>query len=218
MSVISISIVSDVVCPWCYVGITQLQKAIQAFHNNHPDTTFNIKWHAFELNPTLEPIDPSKKVLVSPKVEHLERKFGSLDRIKQMSEFLKERANSLGIKIDTLGGNIGSTRLAHESIAYAGQKNKQTELSIALFEAYFSRNEDIFSKDDILRVAKSVDGINVTELDDYISTGKGRNLVDDEIRKYRAVGGVPDFTIQGQVKIHGGQDAAVFEQIFERLV
>ncbi|KAK9372878.1 uncharacterized protein V1513DRAFT_427078 [Lipomyces chichibuensis] len=85
---------------------------------------------------------------------------------------------------------------------------------LALFGAYFGKNENIFGKAGIIKVAATVDGLDVKELGDYLNSRKGNKIVEDEIKKNRYIGGVPHYTI-GKYEVHGGQDAETFVKIFE---
>ncbi|KAK9334150.1 DSBA-like thioredoxin domain-containing protein [Lipomyces starkeyi] len=214
--VIPISIVSDVVCPWCYVGIAQLQKAMRKFRQSHPGTSFKLTWHAFELNPDLEGISSTspapETVPVISKVDYLVSKFGK--GVAERGQLLNQRAQAAGIEINASTGVIGPTKLVHEALVYAGEKDKQTEFMLALFAAYFGKSENIFGKAGIIKVAATVDGLDVTELGDYLNSRKGNKIVEDEIKKNRYIGGVPHYTI-GKYEVHGGQDADTFVKIFD---
>ncbi|KAK9238852.1 thioredoxin-like protein [Lipomyces kononenkoae] len=216
--VIPISIVSDVVCPWCYVGIAQLQKAMGKFQLLHPGASFRLTWHAFELNQDLFDVGSTspapESVPVIAKLDHLASKFGSREVAEQRGAFLAQRAQAAGVKIDPFNGVIGPTKLVHEALVYAAEKDKQTEFMLALFEAYFSRSENIFGKAGITKVAATIDGLDVTELSDYLHARKGNKIVEDEIKRNRYIGGVPHYTI-GKYEVHGGQDADTFVKVLE---
>ncbi|KAK9490439.1 DSBA-like thioredoxin domain-containing protein [Lipomyces doorenjongii] len=215
--VIPISIVSDVVCPWCYVGIAQLQKAMRQFQQSHPGASFKLTWHAFELNPDLDRISSTspapETVPVISKFDYLVSKFGR-GVAERGSELLSQRAQAAGIEINGSSGVIGPTKLVHEALVYAREKDKQTEFMLALFGAYFGKSENIFGKSGIIKVAATVDGLDVTELDDYLNSRKGNKIVEHEMKMNRHIGGVPHYTI-GKYEVHGGQDADTFVKVFE---
>ncbi|KAK9321934.1 thioredoxin-like protein [Lipomyces orientalis] len=217
-NVVLISIVSDVVCPWCYVGIAQLQKAMRKVQQSHPGVSFDLRWQAFELNPDLDKALSTsaapQTVPVVSKVDYLASKFGSIEILEKTGKFLEQRALSAGVKIKGYSGVIGPTKLVHEALVYAGEMKKQTEFMLALFEAYFGRSENIFDMAGILKVSATVDGLDVTELKEYLSTRSGRKIVEDEIKKNRYVGGVPHYTI-GKYEVHGGQDVDTFAKVLE---
>ncbi|KAJ8102593.1 DSBA-like thioredoxin domain-containing protein [Lipomyces tetrasporus] len=217
-NVVRISIVSDVVCPWCYVGIAQLQKAMSKVQQSHPSVSFDLRWQAFELNPDLDKASSTsaapETVPVVSKVDYLAWKFGSIEVLEKTRKFLEQRAQAAGVQINGYGGVIGPTKLVHEALVYAGEKEKQTEFMLALFEAYFGRSENIFDMAGILKVSATVDRLDVAELREYISTRNGRKIVEDEIKKNRYVGGVPHYTI-GKYEVHGGQDVDTFVKVLE---
>ncbi|KAK9367091.1 thioredoxin-like protein [Lipomyces kononenkoae] len=216
--VIPISIVSDVVCPWCYVGLAELRKAMSKFQQLHPGASFKLTWHAFELNPDLFDVGSTSpapdSVPVISKFDLLASKFGSREVAEQRGGFFAQIAQAAGIKIDPFNGVVGPTKLVHEALVYAGEKGKQTEFMLALFEAFFSKSEDIFGRAGITKVAATVDGLDVKELGDYLQARKASKIVEDEINRNRYIGGVPHYTI-GKYEVHGGQDADTFVKVLE---
>ncbi|KAK7207097.1 DSBA-like thioredoxin domain-containing protein [Myxozyma melibiosi] len=210
MPSIPISIVSDAICPWCYVGYSSLNRAITAVKQRYPEYSFPVSWQAFELHPEFPEAMP-----VMSKRKLYEQKFGNSPRFAMMQEYLQQRAAAVGAAIAPLNDKavVGSTKLVHEAEVYAGEKGKQTELMLAFFDAYFTKSENIFEREKIVEIAKTVEGLDAAELDEYLKERKGARKVEQESAKNRYIGGVPHFTIGKDLEIHGGQEPAEFEKI-----
>src|SRR5688572_22315651 len=108
--VIKIDVVSDVVCPWCYIGKRRLEKAIDQLS---PDYTFEIEYHPFELNPNT----PSEGV---NQKEYLTEKFGSEDRYHQITAHTTQVAAQEGLSFNFDKQRVSpNTRLMHSIIQLA---------------------------------------------------------------------------------------------------
>jgi predicted DsbA family dithiol-disulfide isomerase len=225
MTQISIDIISDTVCPWCFVGKRRLEKAIASHQKSHPDTKFTIAWHPFYLDPTAGKAED--------KMARYERKFGK-PRMAQMIPYMKQIGDSVGIKFE-YGGKTGNTRDSHRLIEEAGQKglDVQDKLVNALFHSYFEVNEDITSQDVLARIAAEV-GLfsSKEEALEFLKSEKRGPEVDKEVdfNQYRrGISGVPHFIIEGsnsgkqgtdnlgEIEVGGAQDPKVFENIFSQL-
>lgn len=219
---ISIDIVSDTVCPWCFVGKRRLEKAIASHQKSHPDTSFKVTWHPFYLDPTVKKTED--------KTVRYERKFGKA-RFAQMVPHMEQVGKGEGIKFK-FGGKIGNTRNSHRLIAEAGARegDLQDRLVNALFHAYFEVNEDISSKETLARVAKEVGVFESEEKGmEFLNSEERGAEVDKEVdfNQYRrGISGVPHFIIEGkrfssqgcdvvgQAEVGGAQEPRVFQQIF----
>jgi predicted DsbA family dithiol-disulfide isomerase len=130
-----IDVISDVICPWCYVGKRQLERALDLLEQQH--LRFTVAWHPFQLNPDmpLEGVDRAQYRLA---------KFGSLERSQQLDERITETAATVGLEfhLDRLT-RTPNTLNAHRLIRFAGQKGVQDGVVEALFEGYFGNGADI---------------------------------------------------------------------------
>lgn len=205
MTNINIKIVSDTVCPWCYVGKKRLDKAIELYKKAYPggsDDTFTVSWHPFYLDPT------SPKVGV-PLVERMSQRFGA-DRLEMMHARLKQIGLQEGIKFG-LEGKIGSTRDSHRVIQLGKTKGGDMENRVVteLFKGYFEENGDITS-DDFLIACVEKAGINREEAKKWLDSGSGGKEVDAEVENAvrKNIHGVPHFTI-GKYDVNGAQDSHV---------
>ncbi|TVY19479.1 hypothetical protein LARI1_G003346 [Lachnellula arida] len=213
MTQFNIEVVSDTVCPWCYVGKQKLEKAISAYKTQHPDSndTFSTTWLPFYLNPG------APKVGVD-KTAYYRNKFGD-DRTEMIFERLSQVGKDTGINFK-FGGKTGNTRDSHRLIQLGKSKSPaiQTRVVEELFAAYFENEGDITSHE-ILQKAGVKAGLDEKEVKEWLGSDKGGKAVDEEVEaaQLNQVSGVPNFTIQGKYEIGGAQDPGVFLRLFEKI-
>ena len=201
---ITIDVVSDVVCPWCYVGKKRLEEALTQLGN--PDD-IEINWHPFQLDPTVPPEGMDRK-------EYYIKKFGDADRIQQMSEHLTQVGKEAGIdfQMDTVSHAINTLPL-HALLHVAGQEGFQPEAEEILFKAYFTDGKDLRDPSVLteLFLPYGWDSEKVARIlaDDSIAYD-----VRQEINHYQSLGvsGVPFFILNDKYGISGAQPAEVFVQ------
>lgn len=212
MTNFDIKIVSDTVCPWCYIGKKRLEKGIEAYKQKHPESndSFSTTWYPFYLDPTApKSID---------KMERYEQKFGK-QRIHMMFQRLAQIGNEEGINFK-FGGRTGNTRDSHRLVQLGKTKGPkvQTRVIEELFAAYFENEKDITSEDVLVATGVKA-GLEEQEVKAWLSNGKGGPEVDREVEDAYAqnISGVPNFTINDKFEVGGAQDPAAFVQLFERL-
>ncbi|PLB45396.1 DSBA oxidoreductase [Aspergillus steynii IBT 23096] len=224
MTNINIQIISDTVCPWCYVGFRRLSRAIATHKTTHPADTFTLTWHAFYLNPngTIYPgID---------KTEFYQNKFG-VDRAAAIFQRMSAVGDAEGIAF-RYGGRTGNTRDSHRLLWYAGQREKQqaapaqsdvvgglqTRVVERLFRAYFEEEKNITEREVLLEAAATA-GLDRAEVENFLASEAGGREVDEEAfrAQRRLVTGVPYFTIQGEYAIEGANEPDAFLEAFDRV-
>src|SRR5712672_2218714 len=130
-----IDVISDVICPWCYIGKRQLERALDLLEKQH--LRFTVAWHPFQLNPDM----PAEGV---NRQQYRIAKFGSLERSRQMDQRITETAASVGLEFRleklTLTPN---TVNAHRVIRLGAQKGVQDDVVESLFYGYFCNGADI---------------------------------------------------------------------------
>ena len=125
---IKLDIMSDPICPWCYIGKTHLEKALA----EHPDHPFTVEWHPFQLNPDMPAEGMDRRV-------YLERKFGGKEAAIKVYSQIEQTAEALGLPIDFAAmKRTPNTIDAHRLIHWAGLEQKQNAVVDALFQAYFN--------------------------------------------------------------------------------
>ncbi|OQO01159.1 hypothetical protein B0A48_13402 [Cryoendolithus antarcticus] len=207
MTKYNISVVSDTVCPWCYVGKNRLDLAIKQHKTSFPDDTFAISWLPFYLNP-----DAPKSV---DKAAYYASKFGE-QRTQVMFGHLARLGKQVGIDFK-FAGKTGNTRDSHRLIQLGKTKGEdvQTRVVEQLFNAYFEANEDITTTP--VLIARGVKaGLDESEVKSWLEEGKGGPEVDREVKQAQQsfVTGVPNFTINGRHEVQGAEEPAAFLQVF----
>jgi len=207
---IRIDIVSDVVCPWCVIGYKQLQEALSRLEG---EVEAEIHWHPFELNPMMPPEGQELR-------EHMGQKYGTN---RQQSDAARERiakvGNALGFSFNFYEGQrIYNTFLAHQLLKWAEQQGKQAELELALFESYFSQQENVGEAKVLAEVASRV-GLDQVEAAAVIEDGRYAAEVREHQRFWLSKGiqAVPSFILDRRYLIPGAQDPDVFVAALEKL-
>lgn len=206
--VITVDIVSDVVCPWCIIGYKKLEKAMAQLEGK---ARFELAWHAFELNPSMPPEGQDI-------AEHMAEKYGATP---EQSKANRERLRSAGSELDfefSYGDKMRmvNTFDAHRLLHWAGETGKQTALKLALFKAHFTDGKDVSDHETLISVASSV-GLDEKRARDLLST----NLFAEEVRateaewQERFITGVPAFIFNKKFMVPGAQEADVFANIIE---
>jgi len=145
--VVKIDVVSDVVCPWCYIGKRRLEKAIDQLKDK---IDFEVEYHPFELNPDT-PIEG-----VNHK-DYLIKKFGGEARYQQLTNHVVGVAAQEGLKFNFGDDQITPNTLnAHRLIAFAKKHGKQPEMKEALMSAYFEKGVDLTQHKNLVNVAVAI--------------------------------------------------------------
>eukprot|EP00741_Cyanophora_paradoxa_P001354 tig00000480_g1310.t1 len=199
--VVHITVVSDAICPWCYVGKRNLDTALKKLKSDGYE--FQIRWRPFQLNPTT----PKEGY---DKMEYLRKKYG---RIDHMVERLRLVGEGIGIRFRD-GGRVVNTTDAHRCVELAEKYGKQHELMEALFRRYFEEGDDVSARDVLLAAAREA-ALPEDEVARMLDSGEYREKVADEDRHWKhevGIGGVPFFLIGGEggVELSGGQPVEAF--------
>jgi predicted DsbA family dithiol-disulfide isomerase len=208
---IRIDIVSDVVCPWCVIGFKQLGQALEQLGD---EVDADLHWHPFELNPQM----PSEGQDLR---EHLAQKYGTT---AAQSHAARERltgiAKSLGVEFRFYDGmRVRNTFRAHQLLHWAGEQGRQTDLELALFDSYFSREEDVDDLD-VLVAAAGRAGLDEELARAVVADGRYADAVREEQQFWlgKGINAVPSFILDGRYLIPGAQDPEVFVAALTRLV
>ena len=214
MTHFSISIVSDTVCPWCYIGLRHLQAAIAQHLAMYSGDSFAVSWRPFQLNPN------SPRGQSVEKADSYERKFGT-EQANLVFERLRSAGKGAGIKF-SFGGRTGNTLDSHRLLEFARQKEAnvedlQTRLAEELFADYFERERDITDHVVLTKAAGRV-GLLEHEVETFLATDQLAAQVEKDAIAARddGVHGVPLFNINDQFEVEGAQEPRAFLMLFER--
>ena len=205
-----VDIVSDVVCPWCIVGYLQLQRSLSALSGQFDVT---LRWHPFELNPDMPAEGEDLK-------QHLARKYGaSAGQGDAVRSRLTALGESLGFTFDYFEGmRMVNTFKAHQLLHWAEGRGRQTALKLALFEAFFSRREDVSDAGQLAVVADRA-GLSAAEAAAVLADGRFAAAVREEQRAWleREVHAVPHFLFNERYIVPGAQEADTFVRFLARI-
>lgn len=203
-----IDIVSDMICPWCYLGKRRLEVALA----RHPELSAKVNWLPFELNPSM----PAGGM---PRDEYLGAKFGSLDTLREAESRLAGLGDQEGItyRFDRIRLSP-NTRAAHALVEIAAETGQQDQVVEALFRAYFESGKDIGSLDTLLMIAASA-GLEPSLVGARLQGREDWPAIDAVEREIRAAGitGVPCFILDRRLVLRGAQETVAFEGAFEEL-
>ena len=205
---VTLDIISDPICPWCYIGKTQLDTALAAA----PDHPFTIQWHPFQLNPDMPRAGMDRR-------EYLETKFGGKKGAAQAYMPVVEKAEALGLKINFEGmQRTPNTLDAHRLIHWAGIESKQTKAVDALFHAYFVDARDIGDHEVLGDIADTI-GLDAS----LVLKLLGGDTDTQEIRardthsREMGVNSVPTFIVSGQHAVPGAQPPELWARVIKEL-
>jgi predicted DsbA family dithiol-disulfide isomerase len=202
-----IDVISDAICPWCYIGKRQLERALPILAQEQ--LHFSVMWHPYQLNPDMPAEGVERKA-------YREAKFGGPERAKQIDERITETAATVGLEfhLEKLT-RTPNTVNAHRLIRYAAQEGVQDAVVEALFKAYFCEGADI-GDSEILAGIGGVGGLDPDAVWKMLASDEGRKevLAGDQIARNAGIQGVPSFALQGHVLFSGAQPAEEMAKAF----
>jgi predicted DsbA family dithiol-disulfide isomerase len=207
---LDLDVVSDVVCPWCWVGKWRLAKALTLLGD---EVDVRVRWRPYQLNPTMpkEGID---------RREYRTRKFGSWEYSQTLDARLVAvgRSEGLDFNFDEIA-RTPNTLDAHRLIRLAGRLGVQDAVVEALFRAYFREGVDIGRREDLVAVATAA-GVPAGDAERLLTSEDGAAEVRAEEQKYKASGieGVPAFVTGRTVAASGAADPRVMADAFRDAV
>lgn len=206
---ISIDIVSDVVCPWCFIGKRRLEKALALFDGHQ----VHITWRPFELNPDLPRGGMDRDRYVAAK-------FGGPERAKEIYDRMTQTGAAEGIAFRyDLIAKTPNTFDAHRLLWMADREGDQNALAEALFRAYFVEGKDLGDRSAIAAVAGTA-GIDANEAERFLESEKGVEEVraEAELARSLGIGAVPFFILNGRYALSGAQDPQIMLTALNRVV
>jgi len=206
---VKLDIISDPICPWCYIGKANLDRALEA----HPEHPFTIEWHPFQLNPDM-PVEGMDRR------EYLETKFGGKENAAAVYARIDDAAKTAGLSINWEGiTRTPNTLNAHRLIHWAGIEGAQTFVVASLFKAYFVEGRDIGNIEVLADIADTC-GLDAAMMRQLL---QGEADLDDirardEHARKMGVNGVPTFVIASQHAVPGAQPPELWGQVIDDIM
>ncbi len=206
---VKLDILSDPICPWCYIGKTHLDKALASV----PDHPFVIEWHPFQLNPEMPDNGMDRR-------DYLEQKFGGKEGAVRAYAPIVEHAENAGLSINFEGmKRTPNTLDAHRLIHWAGIENKQNEVVNALFDAYFVQTRDIGDHEVLADIADSVGMDAAVVLKLLKSDADRENIRNRDIHsRQMGVNSVPTYIVANKHAVPGAQPPELWEKVIGEIM
>ena len=203
---LAVDVISDVICPWCYIGKRRLEKAIAALEGQHD---VRVRWHPFQLNPTMPKEGVSRR-------EYRIEKFGSWERSQELDAKVIAVGESEGIQFSfDKSERTPNTVDAHRLIWLADKHGCQDAVVEALFVAYFTEGKDISNRQTLIDTVV-VAGLERQVVEATLNSDEGLDVIADagEESRRQGVSGVPFFVINKEIMLSGAQQPDTFLEAF----
>ena len=205
---VKLDIVSDPICPWCFIGKSQLDRALE----QRPEHPFIVEWHPFQLNPDMPPEGMERRA-------YLEAKFGGKDGAYAAYQPIVEHAKKAGVAIEfDRIGRTPNTLDAHRLIHWAGIEGRQTPVVAALFRAYFQDGRDIGDTEVLADIADSAE-LDAGVILRLLATDEDRAGLLEKEKGFREMGirSVPTFIVGGQHAVPGAQPTELWLRVIDEI-
>jgi predicted DsbA family dithiol-disulfide isomerase len=200
--ILTIDVVSDVVCPWCYLGEKRLEEAL-----SDEAGPVVVRWRPYQLDPTI----PEGGL---DRAEYMEKKFGKSGRLEAAHENLTRLGAEIGVPFafDKIKRSP-NTLDAHRVIRLAAAAGVQADVADRLFKAFFVEGRDIGDRAVLVEIAEEC-GLDAGEVEKLLAGDADIELVRQEIEQAQSMGvsGVPFFIFGGRVGVPGAQEPSVLRQ------
>ena len=212
VAALRIEIWSDVICPWCYIGKTRFDQAVERLGD---EIDLEVTYRAYQLDPTARP------GVTEPVAEAYSRKFGGPDQAQQVISRVTAAAGEDGIDMRLDRALRANTLLAHRLLWWASTPEcpaSQSAVQDRLMRAYFTDGDDIGDPERLAELLSDL-GVDPAATTDFLAGDAGVAEVAGEIERAgeHGISAVPTFVVDGQWAIPGAQDVDTFERVLRRL-
>lgn len=205
---LAVDVISDVICPWCFIGKRRLEKAIAAHGGS-----VKVRWLPFQLNPQMPQEGVSRR-------EYRTKKFGSWERSLELDAQVAAAGTAEGIHFafDPME-RTPNTLDAHRLIWLADTEGVQDAVVEALFRAYFTDGRDIGDRQTLLDVVAEA-GLDRGKAEGVLTSDGGQEAIREanELARRVRVEGVPFFVLNGKVTLSGAQPPEAFLAAFKQAI
>ncbi|MGD8789219.1 MAG: DsbA family oxidoreductase [Burkholderiales bacterium] len=203
-----IDIISDAVCPWCFIGKRNLEKALEQYAEQNPEAEPpQVVWHPFQLNPHL----PDEGM---PRNEYTSTKFGGAERAREIYERVAQAGAAAGIGFDFDAIKVQPNTVdAHQLILLAGQVNAQDGVVESLFAGFLLEGRDLSDRETLLELAER-GGLPRAHAETCLNEQLLRETVEEQDEHARKLGveGVPFFVFDNKLAVSGAQPPEILLQ------
>ena len=206
---LTVDVVSDVVCPWCFIGKKRLEKAIAL----RPDIAVEVRWHPYFLNDWVPREGISRD-------EYLTKKFGSPERYKSIAGRVADAAAAEGLTYNVGGiARQPNTLDCHRLILWARNTGDPARMKQRLMELYFTEGADLTDREVLVRAAADC-GMDPAVTRDLLASDRDVERVTQEAEQAKEAGidGVPCFILGGVMAVSGAQDPTYLADAMGRAV
>ncbi|MGF6128832.1 putative DsbA family dithiol-disulfide isomerase [Pseudomonas frederiksbergensis] len=207
---VSIDFISDVVCPWCALGATALEQAIE---NVAGEVSVELTYKPFELNPDMPAVGENA-------VEHLMRKYGrTAEDVAAGKAMQIARGEAIGFKFDLeKRSHFYNTFDAHRLLTWALREGRQVALKKALLRGYFTDGQNLSDRETLVRLAAEV-GLDAAAAREVLASGAFATEVRDleEFYRERGINSVPAMVLNGRHLVSGSQSVEYYEQMLRQM-
>ena len=204
-----IDIVSDAICPWCYIGKRQLERALAILASE--GLHFSVHWNPFQLNPDM----PREG---RDRAAYRAMKFGSAERARELDERVAGAAANVGLNFrQDLMLRTPNTLDAHRLIWLAGREGVQDAVMEAIFAAYFTQGRDIGDRE-VLADCAALAGMDRVAVADFLAgdVAAEEMLAADRAAREAGVNGVPSFFLDGYGLYSGAMPAETMAEALRK--
>lgn len=205
---IKVDVISDVVCPWCYIGKRRLEKALNKLNSEY---TFEVTYHPFELNPSIPESGVNQK-------QYLSQKFGGEERYDKITAHVTQVAAEEGLTFNFHKQAVSpNTRNAHRIIQLAKHVNKQTDVKEAFMKAYFTDGVDLSKNENLITYATQA-GMERNIVEQLLASDMGVAEVIQAEKEIQQLGitGVPFYIINNKYGLSGAQPPEAFIEVIQK--
>lgn len=205
---VKLDIISDPICPWCYIGKTLLERALEA----EPDHPFHVEWHPFQLNPDMPKGGMDRRA-------YLEGKFGGKEQAVKVYGQIDQHARDNGMELN-LGAitRTPNTIDAHRLIHWGGIEEKQNAIVNGLFKAYFKEGRDIEDHEVLADIADAAN-MDAAIVQRLLATDEDVSGIREKDASFREMGvsSVPTFIVAGKHAVPGAQQPEMWRKIITEI-
>jgi predicted DsbA family dithiol-disulfide isomerase len=201
-----VDVVSDVVCPWCFVGKRRLEAALASTDGS----AVAVRWRPFQLDPTIPPQGLERRA-------YMRAKFRDDARLADVHARLRAIGAEVGIEFDFDAISRSPNTLdAHRLIRWAAASGVQEEVVEGLFSAYFEHGRDIGDRTVLTEIAAEC-GMDAEAVGRQFAGNDGVDAIRNEIAEAQEIGvtGVPFFIFASRLAVSGAQSAEVLARALQ---